>query len=124
VITSDWKVKSDGNVLDTEVKVDAEKHNIAIKGSGKNFEGFYNWERSRFEAGKNVGKQKGGLLGMAMNAIAKKATKTSALFVDITDNFTFIFTNDDRRLFLCRKGAIYKQNTTECNERLKLRKIN
>lgn len=119
VVTTGWKVKESGKVLDTG---SAENHQIVIKGSGNNFASFYDWERSRFEAGKNIGKSKGGLMGMAMSAVAKQATGTSDLFVSVADNYTFEFSNGNQDLSLCRKGAIYKENLTDCKERASLKK--
>ena len=120
-VISTWDISENGKILDTQPKRGDESHQIVIKGSGENFESFYNWERSKFEIGKNTG-QGGGLLGMAMGAVAKKATGTSDLFVSIVDNYSFEFSNEGRNLFMCRKGAVYKENTTDCKERISLTK--
>ena len=120
-ISTQWLVKESGAVIDTDPMNSEENHEIIIKGSGENFSGFYDIERSKFAAGKNTGKGQG-LMGMAMGAIAKKATGTSDLFLSIADNYTFEFSDAGKSLLLCRKGAVYKENLQDCKERITLKK--
>ncbi|MCG5549383.1 hypothetical protein [Halorhodospira halochloris] len=125
VITSNWRVNSDGQ----SILVDGdEDHELLISGSGNNFEGFYGWEMTRFEAAKAAGDIAagggGGLAslaaGAAASAAAKQATGTSDLFLSMTNNYTFELSNDDNNLLLCRKGSAYRLNTTDCRERMQL----
>ncbi|MGM0509009.1 MAG: hypothetical protein ACQERZ_07630 [Fusobacteriota bacterium] len=93
VLTSQWKISDKGEIL----YLDEQDPNIIIKGSGDNFEGFYGWERSKFEAGKNVGKD-GGLAGMVMNKVAQSATGTSDLLPKLPSQFNFEFNKDGNNL--------------------------
>ena len=93
VVTTQWRISESGNIL----YFDEQKPNLVIKGSGENFEGFYTWERTRFEAGKNIGKDKG-LAGMLMNKAAKVATGTNDLFPHIPSQSNFRFSKDKRFL--------------------------
>lgn len=95
IITSSWKLDDDGEIL----YLDNQNPNIVIKGSGENFEGFYEWERAKFEAGKNVGKD-GGLAGFVLNKVAKEATGTGDLFPKLPSQNNFNFSNENRYLHL------------------------
>ncbi|MBB5022014.1 hypothetical protein [Desulfurispira natronophila] len=123
VITGTWKVNDDGVSM---VFNDDEEHELVIRGSGENFEGFYGWEVMKFETGKSagdaVGARQGGLMGLAAGALAKQVTETSDFFVSMKGNYTFEFSDGNRTWLLCRKGAAYRVNTTDCNERLILKK--
>ena len=90
-VTANWKLSDSGEIL----YFSDQQANIVIRGSGENFDGFYQWERTKFEAGKNIGKGSG-LMGLAMGAIAKKATGTSDLFPPILGQYNFNFSNNKR----------------------------
>lgn len=90
-LTAHWAISDSGEIL----YFSDQAANIIIKGSGENFEGFYQWERTKFEAGKNIGKD-GGLVGLAMGALAKKVTGTSDLFPPLLDQYNFSFSRDKR----------------------------
>jgi len=127
VATAPWFVHKDGGTLELG-EVD---YALALTGSGDNFEGFYGWERTRFEAAKSAeaaGSQSsgglGGLAAFAAGKLADKAVKsatgTSDLFVDVAAKNTFRF-NDDGGVLLCGKGNAYKVgDTTSCSEAMRL----
>ncbi|OQY09579.1 MAG: hypothetical protein B6I28_02780 [Fusobacteriia bacterium 4572_132] len=109
VTTSPWSINEKGEIL----YFSEPKTNIIIKGSGTNFQGFYDWEKTKFEAGKNIGKG-GGLMGLVANKIAKTATGTSDLFPKLDSQFNFNFSKDRRNI------TIYSISKTN----IKLSKIN
>lgn len=92
-LTARWRINDSGEIL----YFSDQNANIVIKGSGENFEGFYQWERTKFEAGKNIGKDSG-LMGLAMGAIAKKVTGTSDLFPPLLGQYNFSFSKDKTRV--------------------------
>lgn len=93
VITTPWKVSSKGTIL----YFNDQKQNLVINGSGKNFQGFYEWEKAKFEASKNVGKDSG-LGGFLMNKAIKSATGSKDLFPKLNDQFNFNFQEKNRYL--------------------------
>lgn len=116
VIISKWSLSDKGDIL----YMDEQNPTLVIKGSGENFTGFYEWERTKFEAAKNAANSVGegqGLLGLAMKKAAKKvlkkATGTSDLFPKLDTQFNFEFSKDKRnvRIFSIMKTQIRLSKT-------------
>ncbi len=81
IYSANWKVSSDGKyVAFSEPNTD-----LTIKGSGNNFDGFYQWEKGKFNMAKSS--DDGSLLGSALGSITKAATGTSDLFPEIEDSY-------------------------------------
>lgn len=87
-ITSEWKINEDGDIL----YIDDPGVDILIEGSGENFEGFYSWERTKFEMSK-ASSEGGGILGFAASLATKSASKTSQLFVSVGGQYNFDMIN-------------------------------
>ena len=87
--TATWEVSSDGKNLSLiEPKTD-----LVIKGDGENFDGFYQWEKTKYNMAKSA--DGGGLLGSAMGALAQSATGTSDLFPEFEESYTIYNISDD-----------------------------
>ncbi len=94
--TAGWYVTEDGkNLVLTNPNTD-----LVIKGDGENFTGFYNWEKSKFNAAKSM--DDGSLLGSALGSLAKSATGTSDLFPEISDSYKIVNIKDN--FVLLRNG--------------------
>ena len=84
VYVSGWEVSSTGKYIGlADGKAD-----LVIKGSGENFEGFYGWEKTKFNMARSV--DDGSLLGSALGSLAKSATGTSDLFPDISSSYEIV----------------------------------
>ena len=91
--TAVWEVSSDGeSLIFTNPKPD-----LVIKGDGKNFDGFYQWEKGKFNMAKSS--DDGSLLGSALGSITQAATGTGDLFPDIEDSYE-IKINDTSNILL------------------------
>ncbi len=87
--TAVWEVSPDGeSLLFTNPKTD-----LVIKGDGENFDGFYQWEKSKFNMAKSS--DDGSLFGSALGSITKAATGTSDLFPEIEDSYSISSISDD-----------------------------
>jgi hypothetical protein len=118
IITSKWEVSDEGEVI----KISGETGNIAINGSGDNFNDFMALERSKFEASKSAGSG-GGLMGMAVGAMTQAATGTSDLFFKLEAFYSFNFSDGDRGLTLNRQAwGVYKQGSQNFDEQMWLKK--
>ncbi len=80
--TAKWEVADDIFIYFREPVTD-----LVIKGSGKNFEGFYAWEKSKFNMAKSS--DDGSLFGAAMGSITQAATGTSDLFPEFSDSYKY-----------------------------------
>lgn len=108
ILTADWRLSKKGDILYLE----NQNVNLDIKGSGENFESFYNWERSKFKSSKSAGSG-GGLAGMALGGLAKMATGSGDLFPKIREQYNFEFNkqNQSLRLFSMGKSRLSMSKT-------------
>ena len=91
--TAVWEVSLDGeSLIFTNPKTD-----LVIKGDGKNFDGFYQWEKGKFNLAKSS--DDGSIFGAALGSITQAATGTSDLFPDIEDSYE-IKINDSSNILL------------------------
>ncbi len=91
--TATWEVSPDGeSLIFTNPKTD-----LVIKGDGKNFDGFYQWEKGKFNLAKSS--DDGSIFGAALGSITQAATGTSDLFPDIEDSYK-IKINDSSNILL------------------------
>jgi major membrane immunogen (membrane-anchored lipoprotein) len=79
--TAEWSVSEDGKNL----KLMNPETDLVIKGSGENFEGFYAWEKSKFNMAK--ASDDGSLLGSALGSLTKAATNTGDLFPEFSEEY-------------------------------------
>ncbi len=84
-----WHISESGEIL----YIDDVNPRIILEGSGENFEGFYTWERSKFEMSKSAS-DVGGLAGLASGLIAREATGTSDFFVRVEGQYNIKATED------------------------------
>ncbi len=89
---SNWRVSSDGKYLG----FDNSNADLVIKGNGENFDGFYQWEKSKFNMAKSA--DDGSLLGSALGSLAQAATGTSDLFPEIEDSYEIKINSDSNIL--------------------------
>ncbi len=87
VYTAKWDVADDIYIYFNDGET-----NIDIKGGGENFEGFYGWERSKFEMAKSS--DDGSLLGSVVGSVTKAATGTEDLFPDFSYSYVYNVTNN------------------------------
>ncbi len=87
--TANWEVTSDGkNLVLSEPNTD-----LVIKGKGENFDGFYQWEKSKFNMAKSS--DDGSMFGAALGSLTQAATGTSDLFPEIEDSYKVYSISDD-----------------------------
>lgn len=86
--TANWKISDDGKYLTLENPVT----DLIIKGSGENFDGFYQWEKGKFNMAKSS--DDGSLFGSALGSITKAATGTSDLFPEIESSYEIKINGD------------------------------
>jgi hypothetical protein len=87
--TANWEVTFDGeNLVLSNANTD-----LVIKGDGENFDGFYQWEKSKFNMAKSV--DDGSLIGSALGSLTQAATGTSDLFPEIEDSYKIYSVADD-----------------------------
>ncbi len=103
VYLANWLVSEDGKTL----LLNSPEVDLVIKGSGENFEGFYAWEKTKFNVAKSM--DDGSLLGSALGSLAKSATGTSDLFPDFEDSYKiYNISKDGKSVKLTNgKSAIY-----------------
>ena len=94
--TAVWFVTDDGKNL----KLTHPNTDLVIKGDGENFAGFYNWEKSKFNAAKSM--DDGSLLGSALGSLAQSATGTNDLFPEFSDSYKIAKIKDN--YVLLREG--------------------
>jgi hypothetical protein len=87
--TATWEVSFDGETL-SFINPNTD---LVIKGEGENFDGFYQWEKSKFNMAKSS--DDGSLLGSALGSLAQAATGTSDLFPEIEDSYQIYSISDD-----------------------------
>ncbi len=90
--SAEWKVSEDGK----ELKLINPETDLVIKGSGENFDGFYAWEKSKFNMAK--ASDDGSLLGSALGSLTKAVTNTSDLFPEFSEEYNIKI--NDRRIIL------------------------
>lgn len=95
ILSADWRLSKKGEILYLENQV----VNLDIRGSGENFESFYNWEKSKFESSKATSNQ-GGLAGLAMGKLVKTATGSSDLFPKLSEQYNFRFDSNNKSVRL------------------------
>lgn len=104
VVSAYWKLSNSGEIIYLENP----DPNLHITGSGSNFDGFYGWERTRFEASKAAGDAVtdggGGLLGMVASRVTKAATGTSDLFPKLMSQGNFDFSEDGNEVRIYTLG--------------------
>ncbi len=86
-ITSVWHVDKNGETI----FFDNSENNIIITGSGENFEGFYGFERSKFEASKSARSSNSdlGAAGLFLGAAVTAATGTNDFFIEPAFGFGY-----------------------------------
>jgi len=94
---SSWEVSPDGKEFNF-VAGEAGGADIVIKGDGENFDGFYQWEKTKYNMAKSA--DDGSLLGSAMGALAQSATGTSDLFPEFEESYTISISDDGTSLKL------------------------
>lgn len=101
ISTAQWGISKSGEII----YFDNVKNSADIRGSGENFESFFQMEKTKFAASENVGKG-GGLMGLAMNLATKSATGTQELFPQIPGQSNFNFSRNQQNVTINSNASL------------------